>query len=217
MNEITLKESNKIKIFNRIENKYLLNESSFQIIYDFLISNYLRVRFNDLYWLRYHSLYYDTNDLRMYHDHLDNKEDRMKIRIREYQDHEAFLEIKKTMNSHSIKKRQRVQSLEIDSKLSTWIAEYSNIDYKDLNKILDVKYERLSFINKDMNERITCDRNLEFYNYVNDTRYKFNTTTYILEVKKQDNNKSIVEEFMDSLQIYPTKFSKYFIGINVTN
>lgn len=212
MNEITLKESNKIKIFNRIENKYLLNESSFQIIYNFLLSNYLKVRFNDLYWLHYHSLYYDTNNMKMYHDHLNDIENRMKIRIREYQDGTKFLEVKKNIQSRSIKKRFNVYSLELNDDVKDFIM----FDTKDLYKILDVKYERISFISKELNERVTCDRNIEFYNYTNNINHKFDTSKYVLEVKKSLDNPSMVEQFINHLGIQSTAFSKYFNGINLT-
>ena len=216
MNKISLNEAKKIKLFNRVEKKFICDSSQlFQVLEH--LKNWYIVTENEETFFEYHSLYFDTSSLDMFNDHENSVNHRQKIRIREYSDSEKFLEIKDKEKEKGITRKSRipVDSYELDGERQ-WIDKNLIYDTSNLKKTLDVRYKRMTLISEDKSIRMTIDKDICFYNY--QTKISDDLSDIIVIEIKQPNpdNETEIEEFINSIGIYKTKFSKYHIGIKMT-
>ena len=213
MKEISLKEAKKIKLFNRVEKKYILTPSQLYDFYKYLSSDsFYIVKENEDFIFNYHSTYYDTDNLDMYNDHSISKNNRQKLRIRKYPNGNTYLEIKNKVDGISKKIRRKINSEDIYT-LNDWIKK--NLNYNlTLNKILDIDYKRITFISEDKSERITIDTEIKFYNYLTNS-YGF-INDIVIEVKHEENYPSLVEMYFIRNNIEYKKFSKYYTGVSLT-
>lgn len=214
MNKISLEEAKKIKLMNRIDKKYVIDFEQFCLLIPYILDNYYIVSdSNQRILLPYKSIYFDTKNYDMYNDHKVNKENRQKIRIREYSSGDKFLEIKNKNNSKTNKIRIQTSSYLLNE-YKKWIVDNLNYDINNLKEKLEVIFKRLTIVSKDKKERITIDFGISFYNFTNN-KFK-RVDEIIIEVKKPDENKSDFENKLNSLNIQETKISKYFLGITLT-
>lgn len=219
MKKVSLEYLKKIKIFKRFEYKYIIDKKYTNLILKLLEKDYSLIEENNKNIFIYHSLYFDTNNLLMWNEHNSNKDFRQKIRIREYDDNSKYLEIKEKNKGQILKTRIPIQTYDINGEFN-WIKNNLkyDIDIRNLNKSLDVKYKRISFIKNDKSERITIDFDIEYYNYKTDKSFKdLNDNLVIMEIKKIYENNNELENKLNELNIYNTKFSKYHYGIIKTS
>ena len=93
---VTLSEMDGVKLMNRIDSKYLVNETSLLGILSDAAGAGYRVLVTDGGRIsQYDSVYYDTPQLRMFLDHRNRKLTRQKVRTRSYVNSgDTFLETK---------------------------------------------------------------------------------------------------------------------------
>lgn len=218
VNSISIEESKKIKLFNRVEKKYKCTKKQLYYLIGILKDKYYLVS-DDLdgdedFTFKYHSVYFDTSNMSMFFDHENNISHRQKIRIREYDTGEKFLEIKdKDIDGITRKSRIPVESYEIDNE-KNWIDKNLIYDTSKLIKTLDITYNRITFISYDKSERITIDFDIVFHNYNTDITESIDDV--IIEVKQSIEHLSEAEGVFEELDIQRVKFSKYHIGIKQT-
>lgn len=114
-------------------------------------------------WFRYHSVYYDTPDLRSFHDHRQGRRLRYKIRERLYEDTgERQFEIKlKGRRGETVKHRQPL--LPGDAALgaaprgflASVLDRYGTAAPTELDRSIETDYIRATFVAD--GQRITCD------------------------------------------------------------
>ena len=115
---------------------------------------------------RYDSVYFDTPELRCYHDHRRGRRLRHKVRIRHYTDRElTFLELKSKRNLQ-ITDKQRLAlpfgTTELSLASRTFIAEHCDLAVDQLEPTLDNSFRRISLIGLHSPERVTIDLDLGF-------------------------------------------------------
>lgn len=215
MDFISLEEAKKIKLDKRYCTKYILTREMFWKVFNFFVDNFKIVR-NDKgnVLFSYHSVYFDTPDYKMNKDHVDKKLHRQKIRVREYESGDKFLEIKDKNNHVTTKKRIPVESYEIDGN-KEWISDNLIYDTKNLSKKLDVSYYRITLIDDKKFIRMTLDFNLRFFNYMSNKSYYFGDT--ILEIKRENIENSFADDYLESVGIHSQHFSKYNVGLDLTS
>lgn len=220
MDFISLEEAKKIKLDKRYCTKYVLTREMCQKLYDFVCENFKIVKDNKGSVLfAYRSIYFDTPDYQMKKDHVEHKLHRQKIRVREYESGEKFLEIKDKNNHVTNKIRVPVSSYELDGE-QQWIDENLIYDTKKLSKKLDVHYYRMTLVDTQNTYRVTIDFNITFFNYITNKLYHFDDT--IVEVKKMSPEDTWFETEMKArlIEVWPefsnTKISKYNIGLEKT-
>lgn len=215
MKTISLEESKKIKLFKRFESKYLVDSSDLGDIMNYLSDNYLIVKEDENTLFDYYSIYFDNSDFDIIK--AANKDDivRQKIRIREYQNNDKFLEIKEKNHGVVVKTRIPINSYNIENE-KDWIDDNLIYNASKLNRVLRVKYKRLTFISKSKSNRITIDLNIDFYNYLTNKSAKIENYI-IIEIKKNKEDNIDFEDYLNSNLIYKTKFSKYFYGMKETS
>ena len=206
----------------RIEKKFVYQEGDESYKY-FLINSmikkiYLKRRVN--------SIYFDTEDFKNVWDNINGFGDRLKIRLRWYDnlDHsDVFLEEKIKKNFTTIKKVVKLGNFENYLKLENFILKKlktNNLFLKkkiNLNKILYVSYDREYFIHQTKKLRFTLDKNIKVY--LNYAKKPINMDKNILEIKYDPQYSNFCNKFLieNKLKNRNQKFSKYvnsFIELN---
>lgn len=216
MNTLSLEEVKKIKLFSRIDKKYIIDFETFCNLTQYINDNYyILTDDNDNFLLKYKSIYFDTEKLSMFNDHENRKKNRQKIRIREYSNGDKYLEIK-TKSKEDFTKKIRIELEDYNIQNYTdWINK--NLEYSNTKLIptIEIIFHRLTLINKEKSERITIDFGINFNNYI--TNKKERIKEIVIEVKKLNHDKTEFEIELNKLNIEESKFSKYHIGIQKTS
>ena len=156
----------------------------------------------------------------MYYDQQRGKKSRRKIRIREYVGSGVppFLEIKDKNNKGRTKKKR--VSMEGSSSLKdfeNFITKHSEFTSEELSPKIENRFNRITLVNKEKTERITIDTSLEFHNFVSN-RDLILPPLVIIEWKRDGlSSKSRLKPLLRELRIQESGFSKYIIGMAMTD
>ncbi len=215
MKTISLEKAKQMNFMRRIDVKYVLNNSLLSKISDYIFDNFYIVKDqkNEMF-LKYYSLYFDTDDMKMHKDHINKKSHRQKIRIREYESHDKFIEIKDKNDHITNKIRIPVTSYKIDGE-KQWISDNLIYDTNTLKRKLEVTFYRMTFISFDNKIRMTIDSYIRFYNYI--TNKEKNINDIVIEIKKNNEEKTDIENKLNEIGIQESGFSKYNIGLQLTS
>ena len=218
---ISLGDMTKVKLMNRIDSKYLTTEDTLEVLLE-MAAPYFLVQESDtgIRELPYHTVYFDTIDLRMYNDHQRGKKSRKKVRIREYVDSGVlpFLEIKNKDNKGRTKKK-RISMESGDSLISysEFISENSEYSVSLLTPWIENRFKRITLVNIERTERITIDTSVEFHNFVTGEN-KSLPRLVIIEWKRDSlSSETKLQSMLRSLHIRETGFSKYVVGMAMTD
>jgi SPX domain protein involved in polyphosphate accumulation len=230
--------------FKRLEKKFLINIESADLLKG-QIGFYLPEDKRTIVSPYISSIYYDNSEWKCYNEQKKKVNPRFKVRFRRYQhdsilSEKGFLEIKRKVNSTSIKDRFKInvnqlellsdiyippQIVSLNKKLG--IESLSDIYYKithsikkfKLSPVARVNYSRNAFENNEKTLRVTFDSNLEFRAIPNKFSTPFTTVHkmpddfLIMEVKYAGK----IPEWLTSLLKYnklsKQHFSKYCTAI----
>jgi DNA replication protein DnaD len=155
-----------VKLMNRSDHKFWF---SYELLHDMLrcIKNdYYILSINNQVLLPYKTTYYDTLKNDMYVAHHNGKLNRYKIRRRSYIINDiSFLEVKfKNNKGRTIKNRIQTNTSNhhFSKKEAEFIREYSPFTCEELTPSLQNKFNRITLVAKNFNERCTIDTNLLF-------------------------------------------------------
>lgn len=144
----------------RSEYKFVLPTNALHTFLQLLANHYYVLQIDDNRQFNYVSWYFDTPDMRLYHDHARGYERRIKVRQRLYTNTGAcFFEVKqKKGNANTNKTRMRIEAL----RETLTAAEQAMIVYKDLNTTLLQltainNFSRVTLCHKTQPERVTID------------------------------------------------------------
>ena len=211
-------------IFERIEQKYILNENEYLIIKKYLNEYFVRDKYFES---NIYNIYFDNDNYDLIINSLEKPIYKEKVRLRSYNTFKntdiLFLEIKTKYKNKVYKRRVELTKDEFDKYINNDILpnrsqimkeiDYRLKYYKLKPKIL-VAYDRKSYLSKESNDfRITFDSNLRyrFDNlYLDDCNNKkfFNEDKYIMEVKSLNALPLWFVKILNENKIYPTSFSK---------
>lgn len=212
---ISLEDTNRVKLMNRVDLKYVVNTQVLTKILELIRDDYSILEINNTRDLPYESLYWDTNCDYMYKMHHNGKLNRYKIRYRKYKtSNEVFLEIKyKYKGTRTIKKRILLDSLErkINDVAARFIQNNSPFKPVELEPKIYTNFNRLTLVNKNLSERVTVDLGLHFSS---SAQNKFSLrNTSIIETKKDAyKGDSKITEVLHHFGINPSGMSKYCLG-----
>lgn len=215
---ISLSEMDDVKLLNRTDTKYLLNIHNFnsmlgQLAVHYRILEIAGKRTND-----YKTLYFDTENFKLYYDHYRGRMNRTKIRYRKYLDSNlCYLEIKLKTNKGKTEK-ERIKRKDPESiaeagfseRSVKFIEETAKIPVTQLQHKLNNFFTRITLVHKRLKERLTIDLNLRFENEFSQIALP---NLVIAELKQEKfSAQSDFVKIMKQQKIYPGGFSKYCMG-----
>ena len=216
---ISLEEMDNVKLLNRADTKYLVNKDKLSTVLKQLTPHYRILEISGKRTNDYKTLYFDTENFKLYYDHHRGKMNRTKIRYRKYLDSDlCYLEIKLKTNKGKTEKerikRKDPEELTGESGFSErskkFIEELTQIPTSDLQHKLTNYFTRITLVHKQRKERLTIDFNLNF-----DTAGKnISLENLVIAELKQEkfSSQSDFVAIMKKERFYPGGFSKYCIG-----
>jgi hypothetical protein len=223
MTPITLPQMKDIHLMDRLDFKFVAPVSLLPDLLEGMESDFMVQEVNDKRISPYATQYFDTPDMGFFVMHQNGKLNRQKIRIRSYLDSNiSFLEVKNKNNKGRTKKHrtsfdsQRVDSVEGLNEKKNFLVDHSVFDVNSLVPTLENSFRRITLVNNKKTERITIDTNLSFSNFKTH-RKKDLDPFMILELKQDGWIHSHFRDVVSSLNIKQSSFSKYCIGIVLTD
>lgn len=212
---ISLKEMEGAALLNRVDTKFVLTLNQVRSALKALKADYSVLSIGGHHMNHYRSLYFDTPGFTLYHDHVNGRAERYKVRSREYTDtHLSFFEVKhKTRKNRTVKERIPTggQVVRITPDVAGWLADVAPLEAGSLEPKLWNTFTRVTLVSKIVPERVTLDFDLVFYSE-NETASMDGLV--VAEVKHDANrDSSPFLQQMRTQRILPHGFSKYAIGV----
>jgi hypothetical protein len=200
---------------DRIDHKFTLELDTALEILKQSASYYSILEVGDYRLSPYISKYYDFADYKLFYDHNAHKANRYKIRHRYYvSSNLSFFEIKyKDNKGRTYKSRiaDGVHSPVLDNNSCTdFISQKTGLDTSKLASVLDISYNRVTLINRDLTERVTLDFDLCFKD---DDQSKPFGNVVIVEVKQSKSGGSAIIDMIKAHRIPELGISKYCLGV----
>ena len=182
---ITLEDMKDIRLMNRIDTKFVTTMPVLRQLLDLARKDYFVQETGGLRISPYYTLYFDTDDCKMYQVHEAGHLVRQKLRIRSYVDAGLnFLEVK-TKNNHGRTKKKRMAMEGFDAlnpdhairferqndqfvAYDDFLQSYLRYAPQSLTEQLENRFDRITLVNKGKTERLTIDSNLRFHNIATD-------------------------------------------------
>ena len=211
---ISLDEMNNVKLLDRMDRKFMFHVRHLNDILALAKNDYYILEIKGKRSARYETTYYDTPDYDMYTKHHNGKLNRYKVRFRSYVDSNMnFFEIKfKSNKGRTIKKRIRTKdnNWSLEGETAKLLEKITIYKAEDIFPALQVNYNRITLVNKNMAERLTIDLELTFINGEKTVGYP---SLIIAEVKQDRTGESAFMNIMQAKRIQQASMSKYCLGI----
>ena len=211
---ISLEEMDNVTLMDRMDMKFILPFPVLEPVLADMKPEYRVLTLCNRKVFGYRTDYYDTPEWVMFFDHHNGKLNRFKIRYREYLDSQLrFLEVKFRSNKGRIIK-QRIEDCAADRQLfNDFIAKHTPYNPQSLNCTVTSYFNRCTFVNDQMGERVTADFNLVFSDSVRNISLN---RLAIIEIKQDHaDTTSKIYQALKRYSIRPATLSKYCIGLSL--
>ncbi len=224
MEPIGLDDMKAVRLMNRVDQKYMASAGELEEILERVASGYYVQHIDGSPIAPYKTLYFDTDGLSMYTMHHNKKLNRQKLRVRTYRStNTTFFEVK---NKDNKKKTHKVRipigvemfdcALEV-GEVSRFVGENTPYPVASLHECLENRFERITLVDKRMNERVTIDRGVAFHNRATEIDADI-SHLLVIEVKHEVGAPmSDIERALHDMHILPRRMSKYCIGTALTD
>ncbi|TKG92870.1 polyphosphate polymerase domain-containing protein [Puteibacter caeruleilacunae] len=216
---IHLEEMDKVRLMNRTDTKYWFHIKHLEALLNDVHHYYYMLNMNGEVALPYSTIYYDTEENKMFAAHHSGKLNRYKIRRRSYVlNGVSFLEVKfKNNKGRTIK--ERIPSVfdenNFTEKENLFLDELTPFSVSELKPSLTNSFSRITLVNKNFRERCTIDLNLQFKI---DSQNIVLDDLVIVEIKTEGSSStSPLARALRDHRIKTSGFSKYCIGRAVTD
>lgn len=223
MEPITLKEMEGIRLMNRVDTKFLIREDLLPELLNQIKLVYRAQVVEGNQVCQYQTLYYDTVDAEMYHNHHNNKLTRQKVRARTYVESGiSFLEVKRKSNKgRTTKVRisipvEAVNDIKHNAAAMEFLSQNSTIPGSEIIPQLANTFERITLVNNEKTERLTIDAHIQFKNLQTGIE-KEASNLVVVELKQDGLCFSLFRSLLTNYKILPKGFSKYALGSALTN
>ncbi|MBR5332991.1 MAG: polyphosphate polymerase domain-containing protein [Muribaculaceae bacterium] len=216
---IALEEMSGIKLMNRTDTKFITTVERLEDLLVKAQSQYFIQEINGERNMPYFTRYFDTPDCLMYVSHQNGKKTRQKVRVRSYESTGlAFIEVKNKNNrGRTKKKRISLEDKDMPFELyNDFLGQHLSYNPEILLPQIENKFNRITLVNKDKTERLTIDTSLQLDNMLTGNKILLDRLV-IIELKRDGNVYSPIRDIMCDLRIQPQGFSKYCMGMALTN
>lgn len=152
-------------LLRRTDSKFLIPQHELGDLLVKVVDHYGILRAAGEQIADYRTLYFDTPDLRCFHDHRRGRRARHKVRIRHYTDRKvSFLEIKSKRSAEITSKKRRPKPYgqsSLDADDLEFISQHCNVPAGALLPQIGTDFQRLTLVGLDVNERVTLDTELQ--------------------------------------------------------
>lgn len=211
---ISLDEMNQVKLLDRMDRKFMFHVTHLNDVLALVKQNYFILEIANKRFARYETTYFDTPDFNMYTRHHNGKLNRHKVRFRSYVDSDLhFFEVKfKSNKGRTIKKRLKLHNNQwsLEGETGKMLEKKTIYKASSLQPALQVNYNRITFVSKNMTERLTIDFGL---NYEHGEKRVDLPSLIIAEVKQDRSGSSAFTSIMLEKRIKAASMSKYCLGI----
>ncbi len=216
---ITLEQMKGIKLMNRTDTKFITTIDRLEELLLKAQSQYWAQDIDGDRNMPYFTRYFDTPECGMYVSHQNGKKTRQKVRVRSYVSSGlAFIEVK-NKNNHGRTKKKRIAIAHKDvgqDEYNDFLSQHLSYNPEILLGQIENQFNRITLVNKQKTERLTIDTGLRFHNLVTDNKMDLDRLV-IIELKRDGNVYSPIRDIMRDLHIHPQGFSKYCMGMALTN
>lgn len=212
---ISLAEMDGVRLMNRTDTKFVLPASDLPGLLAALRADYRCLTADGQRLCGYETLYFDTPDLHLYHEHRTGRLNRHKIRQRRYvASGLTFTEVKqKTNKGRTVKTRiEKADGVSptFDEASRRFLLQQTPLDPDTLHPTLWVCYTRLTLVSRTTAERLTFDLDLSFYD---GTRQQTYPQIVVAEVKQGAFQPSPFRALMKQNRLREGALSKYCLGL----
>lgn len=220
---ITLDGIESVKLMNRIDSKYLTDEATLAAVLDDAAeAGYMALEADGSKISPYDSVYFDTENLKMFFDHHNSRLNRQKVRTRSYVNSGlTFLEIKRKNNKgRTRKKRTVIPASEIsdfscDEAACNYLAKHSAFTAGILSPAIETIFKRITLVNPARTERLTIDTCLSFKSFRSGLETSL-MDAVIIELKQDGRAGSPMKRILLDHRVKPVRVSKYCIATTLT-
>jgi len=149
------------ELLRRIDLKYVLDRDRLSALLGALAGDYAVLPVGAGAVAVYQNLYFDTPELRCFHDHRRGRRIRHKVRIRHYPDRElTFLEVKTKRGEALTDKRRRAIAFaceQLDPADLAFVRAHAGALADELAPAVRIDYRRVALFNPRFEERLTID------------------------------------------------------------
>jgi hypothetical protein len=215
----------KAEMLRRRDNKYVIEREILeQAMLDF-VGGFDVLEIGGQRSFTYDTAYFDSEDRGCYRDHHRGRRRRAKVRIRNYLGANlCFVEVKlKDKRGETIKRRLKhdpANCHQLDARATEFVQTCyhelygANFPYR-LNRVLDMRYDRMTLVAKEGGERMTLDNSVVFK--TDDGMQTLDKDIFVVETKSTNGN-GIADKVLRSKHRHPQKHcSKYCIGTAILN
>jgi VTC domain len=154
---------------DRVDVKYVVPLDAFAALADRLLATHAALEIDGRRAFAYRSRYFDTPELRVFRDHIQQRRRRYKCRSRQYLDTGAYaFEVKlKGLRGRTVKHRMAHDGHDLSDAAIGFLRDCLDSAYgrepdSGLRPALDVAYTRVTLVAPALGERVTCDFDLAF-------------------------------------------------------
>lgn len=214
---ISLEEVNKASLMRRKDKKYLFGVKHLTVLLELVRKDYRVLDIDGHRAQHYHTCYFDTDKVEMYHKHHRGMANRHKVRIRRYGASDLhFLEVKRK-NAKGVTTKKRVRTDGMDHSLllkeEKFLLSCSPYAGEGVTPTLENSFHRITLVNHSQTERVTLDFDLGFSSKLGEQELKLPGIA-IAEIKYEGFLAgSSMNAAMRKNQISASRFSKYAIGM----
>ena len=216
---ITLAEMDGVSLMDRTDTKFVFEAKLLPVILKAVQPFYKSLEIKGKRFADYKTDYFDTSDFYMFTAHQNGKQNRYKVRYREYVGSDlSFLEVKfKNNKGKTLKSRIKswVDLDNFDSIDTEFLNEKTPFEVDNLIHVLTNSFSRITLVSKTDKERLTIDFSLGFAKGEIDKKLD---NLVIAEVKQEKVNRSSkVMQVLKDNGIRQASFSKYASGATLLN
>ena len=221
---ISLAEMDAVKLMNRVDTKYLTDRATLAgVLRDAAAAGYRVLVADGSRISPYDSIYFDTDALRMFTDHRNQKLRRQKVRTRAYVNSgDAFLEVKRKNNQGRTKKKRtgipmdELPDFRADEAACRYLDAHSDIPATALAPALETEFRRITLVNPDRTERVTIDTDLRFRNFRTGLETALGEAV-VIELKQSGRGASAMKGILLDHRVKTARLSKYCIAVTLTD
>jgi hypothetical protein len=211
---------------DRIDSKYVISLADFVTLAERLLDTHAVLEIDGRRAFRYRTTYFDTRELQIFRDHVQNRRRRYKCRAREYVDSGlCMFEVKlKGPRGRTVKHRVPYDHARPDELSAPALAflrdclerSYGRTPDGELRPTLAIAYTRITLAAPQLGERLTCDFDLAF-SAPDGASGRLVEDRVIVESKSARGN-ATADHVLRALGARPEEgCSKYCLGVGFTN